>query len=173
MQTRRVKIGEVVSDLAQLMIVDPLYVQEFWGSEAFQSGRAYKHKETGKILKRHEFKNFGEIIPEYGKCMGDLRDEGIFEEIELEIKPEYTLSLNAIGHALKKKQSTQINFPNDNEIGLSVHFSVPEGIFEVFAEIAEEDGIEVLKKVSIEIMSDEEALDEINLQKNLRKSFNS
>ena len=95
------QLGYVPLESGQILLADPLYIDEHWRKVPFEDVRKYRHKETGDILEfRVDFVSYAERIPKHEKSMNDLMSTREWESVPYEIACE--LSCNTIAHTTCK-----------------------------------------------------------------------
>lgn len=98
------EIAQVGVDTGQILIVDPVNIDEKWKQQPFQDIRQYQHKVSGEILEfRKDFMNYEQIIERHQATMNQLNQTG--EWIELEQPPVPGLSYNACCRQTVSKHS--------------------------------------------------------------------
>ena len=146
---KKVLIGHVGVDSGQLLMCDPCYIDSQWENEDFEDIRVYKNKHTSKTLTYgKDFKNYEEVLPEYGKTMNVLLEDHDWEITESP-KPKNGFSYNACAKAtLSEDGYGQLNYKLGHA-GVGVAFSTAygDGIYPVYAVYS---AAGVLKSVTVE-----------------------
>ena len=137
-----VLLGHVAVDSGQLMICDPCYIDSEWKNEDFEDIRVYKNKHTSKTLTYgKDFKNYEEVLPEYGKTMNVLLKEHDWEITESP-KPKHGFSYNACAKAtLSEDGHGELSFKMGHTgAGLAFGTAFGDGEYPVYAHY-DEDGV--------------------------------
>lgn len=137
-----VLLGHVAVDSGQLMICDPCYIDSEWKNEDFEDIRVYKNKHTSKTLTYgKDFKNYEEVLPEYGKTMNVLLKEHDWELTESP-KPKHGFSYNACAKAtLSEDGHGELSFKMGHTgAGLAFGTAFGDGEYPVYAHY-DEDGV--------------------------------
>ena len=137
-----VLLGHVAVDSGQLMICDPCYIDSEWENEDFEDIRVYKNKHTSKTLTYgKDFKNYEEVLPEYGKTMNVLLKDHDWEITESP-KPKHGFSYNACAKAtLSEDGHGELSFKMGHTgAGLAFGTAFGDGEYPVYAHY-DEDGV--------------------------------
>jgi len=137
-----VLLGHVAVDSGQLMICDPCYIDSEWKNEDFEDIRVYKNKHTSKTLTYgKDFKNYEEVLPEYGKTMNVLLKDHDWEITESP-KPKHGFSYNACAKAtLSEDGHGELSFKMGHTgAGLAFGTAFGDGEYPVYAHY-DEDGV--------------------------------
>lgn len=98
------EIAQVGVDTGQILIVDPVNIDNKWEQQPFLDIRQYQHKVTGEILEfRKDFNNYEQIIERHQATMNQLNQTG--EWVELEQPPVAGLNYNACCRKTVSRQS--------------------------------------------------------------------
>jgi hypothetical protein len=138
-----VLIGYVAVDSGQLMICDPCYIDSEWEKEDFEDIRVYKNEHTDRTLTYgKDFKNYEEVIPEYGKTMNILISEHDWQITESPASKS-GFSYNACSKAtLSQKGHGELAFKMGHTgAGLAFSTAYGDGMYPVFAHYDEEGTI--------------------------------
>jgi hypothetical protein len=128
-------IGSAAVDSGQLMICDPCYIDSEWEKEDFEDVRVYKNEHTGRTLTYpKDFKNYEDVLPEYGKTMNTLISEHDWK-IADSPKAEHGFSYNACCKATlhTEERAGRLRFKLGHD-GAGVVFSTAwgDGYYPVF-----------------------------------------
>lgn len=181
MESKIVKLGVVGVDSGQLIICDPAYIEQQFkttdsGDKSDHAHAIYKHKD-GKLwqfcygnVPAYENVNsfpgsYATVIPEYGLCPNDLKEQGLFEKTDMDPTPhipEAEFSYRGICKTTKSENhGGQLNYALGHA-GVAIAFSsgLGDGTYDIFAEIVDTGAFgERVKKVWVELITDEELED--------------
>jgi len=147
-------IGHVGVDSGQLMICDPCYIDSEWENEDFEDVRIYKNEVTSKILTYgKDFIKYDDEIPEYGKTMNDLIEEGNWV-ITGRPAPKSGFSYNACAQAsLSEDGHGELSFKMGHA-GAGIAFSTAygDGLYPVYAHY---DEAGIILSVTVKLQFDE------------------
>lgn len=138
-----VLIGHVAVDSGQLMICDPCYIDSEWENEDFEDIRVYKNEHTGRILTYgKDFKNYEEVLSEYGKTMNILISEHDWK-ITDSPRARHGFSYNACSKAtLSEDGHGELSFKMGHTgAGLAFSTAFGDGMYPVYAHYDEEGTI--------------------------------
>ena len=180
-KSRIVKIGEVGVDSGQLMICDPCYIEsEFLTpnskGKSDHAHQIYQHEDGTfwqfcyKAEPTYDYVNkfpgtYGTIIEKYQLSPNQLIEQGKFKKTDLDKTPhipEGEFSYRGISKITNSEnQGGQLKYKLGH-VGAAVAFSsgFGDGTYEVYAEIVNTGSWgERVKKVYVELISDEELTD--------------
>jgi hypothetical protein len=147
---KEICIGHVAVDSGQLMICDPCYIDSEWENEDFEDIRVYKNKHTSRTLTYgKDFKNYEEVLPEYGKTMNILISEHDWEVADRP-KSKSGFSYNACANAtLSEEGHGELRFKMGHTgAGLAFSTAFGDGLYPVFAKYDADGNI---KSVTVEL----------------------
>ena len=155
-------IGEVGVDSGQILVCDPCYIDSEWKNEDVSFDRKYKHVDGTILQYRVHFERFDEVIPEYGKDMNQIIEDGEATEMP-ESTSRYPFSYNACCKATCRDDENENNgqlYYNSGHAGVGVVTSSGwgDGIYPVVADIDDRTGR--VKSITIVFMDDDDPFDD-------------
>lgn len=161
------EIGVVGVDSGQIVICDPCYIDSQWKHEEFDSRRKYRHTDGTVITHTFDndlidanpdlfFCNFDAIIPKYGKCMNDMRDDKDCVELP-DVEPaEHPFSYNACcKKTMSDDEDGQLNYEKGHPgVGVVSSTGWGDGLYPVVADIDDRTGR--VKSITVVFIDDNE-----------------
>lgn len=129
------EIGFVSVDSGQLMVTDPVYLNEEWQNEKFKDLRLYQDVETLNVYQyQKDFQQFNEKIPGFEFSVNELIKSGRFEELEVETEKNFSYA-GACNASNSKSGFGQLKFKKGHTgAGIALRTVHGDGDYKVYAE---------------------------------------